>query len=72
MIASKNAAWAVSQTDERSKRNGLMDVVKGKEHQKRNRSLIMAAQEQALRTNQIKAKIDKTHKEGNCVQCAEL
>ena len=29
-------------------------------------SLIMAAQEQALRTKQIKAKIDKTKKEGNC------
>ena len=32
-------------------------------------SLIMAAQEQALQTNQIKAKIDKTQKEENCGMC---
>ena len=32
-------------------------------------SLIMAAQEQAFRTNQIKAKIDKTQKGGNCRMC---
>ena len=35
-------------------------------------NLIMSAQEQVLRTNQIKAKIDKTQKEGNCRMCGTI
>ena len=34
-------------------------------------SLIMAAQEQAIRTNLIKAKIDKSQQESKCRMCGE-
>ena len=35
------------------------------------KSLIMAAQEQAIRTNLIKAKIDKTQQESKCRVCGQ-
>ena len=35
-------------------------------------SLILAAQEQAIRTNVIKAKIDNTQKESKCRMCGKV
>ena len=35
-------------------------------------SMIMAAQEQAIRTNSIKAKIDKTREESKCRMCGQV
>ena len=35
-------------------------------------SMIMAAQEQAIRTNVIKAKIDKTQEESKCRMCGQV
>lgn len=40
--------------------------LKGTEIKRETESLILAAQEQAVRTNVIKTKIDKTQKEGKC------
>ena len=34
--------------------------------------MIMAAQEQAIRTNAIKAKIDKTQEESKCKMCGQV
>ena len=34
--------------------------------------MIKVAQEQAIRTNVIKAKIDKTHKESKCRMCGRV
>ena len=43
-----------------------MAMAKRREYKRETESLIMAAQEQAIRTNAIKAKIDKTQAESKC------
>ena len=45
---------------------------KRREYKKRNRILIIAAQEQAIRANAIKAKIDKTQAESKCRLCGKV
>ena len=48
-----------------------MVVAKRREYKKRNR-IIIAAQDQAIRTKAIKAKIDKTQAESKCRLCGRV
>ena len=49
-----------------------MAMPKRREYKKRNRILIIAAQKQAIRTNAIKAKINKTQAESKCRLCGKV
>ena len=49
-----------------------MAMAKRREYKKRNRILIMAAQEKVIRTNAIKAKIGKTQAESKCKLCGKV
>ena len=49
-----------------------MAMAKRREYKKRNRITNLAAQEQAIRTNAIKAKIDKTQDESKCRLCGKV
>ena len=46
--------------------------LKGTGIKRETESLILAAQEQAIRTNLIKAKIDNTQEESKCRMCGKV
>ena len=67
----QDLAWTIFEANGKCCRTKPMDVVKKAGLKRETESLIIAAQEQAIRTNLIKAKIDKSQHESKCRMCGE-
>ena len=61
----------LTQTDEEARKKRWL-WLRSTGIKRETESLIMAAQEQAIRTNGIKAKIDKTQEESKCRMCGRV
>ena len=67
----ETSIWSVHWAKRRKKEHRNLDMVEERHLKREREALIVAAQNQALQTNQIKAKINKTQRYGKCRMCKE-
>ena len=67
----ESSTWSVFEADQRSKKSSVLGLASEWGFEKR-KSLIVAAQNQSIRTNLVTAKIDKSQGDSLCSVCRKV
>ena len=67
----KTTVWTIQATNKRNLRWENLDMAKKRSLKRENESLLIAAQNNAIRSNYVKAKIDKTQQNSRCWLCGD-
>ena len=70
-MGSKTTLWAVQTTNKQYLTRQNLDMAKKRNFKRETVSLRVAAQDSAIRTNHMKARIDKTQQNIKCRQCGD-